>query len=68
MGTTDGLGLALNIAVMLIAFLALIALVNGVMGGIQPIQRRAPLGNHLRHNSFAARFPVCNAIGYGEIK
>jgi concentrative nucleoside transporter, CNT family len=33
-GTTDGLGLALNIAAMLIAFLALIALVNGVMGGI----------------------------------
>jgi CNT family concentrative nucleoside transporter len=33
-GTTDGLGLALNIAAMLIAFLALIALVNGLMGGI----------------------------------
>src|SRR6266404_3460405 len=33
-GTTDGLGLALNIAAMLIAFLALIALANGVMGGI----------------------------------
>src|SRR6202521_5090198 len=33
-GTTDGLGLALNIAAMLIAFLALIALVNGVLGGI----------------------------------
>src|ERR1039457_3938185 len=33
-GTTDGLGLALNIAAMLISFLALIALVNGIMGGI----------------------------------
>jgi CNT family concentrative nucleoside transporter len=33
-GTTDGLGLALNIAAMLIAFLALIALTNGIMGGI----------------------------------
>ncbi len=33
-GTTDGLGLALNIAAMLIAFLALIALLNGVLGGI----------------------------------
>src|ERR1700693_2337360 len=33
-GTTDGLGLALNIAAMLIAFLALIALVNGIFGGI----------------------------------
>src|SRR5271157_3267837 len=33
-GTTDGLGLALNIAAMLISFLALIALLNGIMGGI----------------------------------
>src|SRR6266404_2843578 len=33
-GTTDGWGLALNIAAMLIAFLALIALANGVLGGI----------------------------------
>jgi CNT family concentrative nucleoside transporter len=33
-GTTDGLHLALNIAAMLISFLALIALVNGIMGGL----------------------------------
>src|SRR6266849_1230873 len=33
-GRTDGLGLALNIAAMLIAFLALIALANGILGGI----------------------------------
>jgi CNT family concentrative nucleoside transporter len=33
-GTTDGLHLALNIAAMLISFLALIALVDGVFGGI----------------------------------
>ena len=33
-GTTDGLHLALNIAAMLIPFLALIALLNGIMGGI----------------------------------
>ena len=32
-GTTDGLHLALNIAAMLISFLALIALVNGIFGG-----------------------------------
>lgn len=46
-GTTDGLHLALNIAAMLISFLALIALFNGVMGGL--------------HNGFAhigwTRFP-----------
>jgi CNT family concentrative nucleoside transporter len=33
-GTTDGLHLALNIAAMLVSFLALIALLNGIMGGI----------------------------------
>jgi CNT family concentrative nucleoside transporter len=33
-GTTDGLHMALNIAAMLIAFLALIALADGVLGGI----------------------------------
>ena len=32
-GTTDGLHLAINVAAMLIAFLALIYLTNGVMGG-----------------------------------
>jgi CNT family concentrative nucleoside transporter len=33
-GTTDGLHLALNIAAMLISFLALIALTDGLLGGI----------------------------------
>lgn len=33
-GTTDGLHLALNIAAMLISFMALIALTNGILGGI----------------------------------
>src|SRR6201993_524185 len=33
-GTTDGLGLALNIAAMLISFLALIALANGILGEV----------------------------------
>jgi len=33
-GTTDGLHLALNIAAMLVSFLALIALLNGIMGGL----------------------------------
>jgi CNT family concentrative nucleoside transporter len=35
-GTTDGLKLALNVAAMLIAFLALVALVNALLGGIKP--------------------------------
>jgi CNT family concentrative nucleoside transporter len=33
-GTSDGLHLALNVAAMLIAFLAMIALINGVLGGV----------------------------------
>jgi CNT family concentrative nucleoside transporter len=33
-GTTDGLHLALNIAAMLISFLALIALTDGILGGL----------------------------------
>ena len=32
-GTTDGLNLAINVAAMLISFLALIALTNGILGG-----------------------------------
>ena len=32
-GTSDGLGLALNVAAMLISFLAIIALLNGILGG-----------------------------------
>src|SRR5579863_2605042 len=33
-GTTDGLNLAINVAAMLISFLALIALTNGLLGGV----------------------------------
>jgi CNT family concentrative nucleoside transporter len=33
-GTSEGLGMAVNVGAMLIAFLALIALTNGIMGGI----------------------------------
>ena len=36
-GTLDGLHLALNVAAMLIAFLALIALANGILGGIHGV-------------------------------
>ena len=33
-GTSEGLGMAINVGAMLIAFLALIALTNGIMGGV----------------------------------
>jgi CNT family concentrative nucleoside transporter len=36
-GTTDGLQLAINVAAMLIAFLALIALANGILGGLHGV-------------------------------
>jgi CNT family concentrative nucleoside transporter len=36
-GTTDGLHLAFNVGAMLISFLALIALINGIMGGIHNV-------------------------------
>ena len=39
-GTTDGLHLALNVAAMLVAFLALIALVNGLLGGTHDVLAR----------------------------
>jgi len=39
-GTTDGLHLALNIAAMLISFLALIALTNGILSGIHSLLAR----------------------------
>ncbi len=36
-GTTDGLHLALNVCAMLISFIALIALINGVMGSVHNV-------------------------------
>jgi CNT family concentrative nucleoside transporter len=52
-GTTDGLNLAINVAAMLISFLALIALLNGVMGGV--------------HNHIAAWFPSSLQMVFGWI-
>jgi len=43
-GTTDGLHLALNVAAMLVSFLALIALTNGILGGIHNGLAKAGLG------------------------
>ncbi len=42
-GTTTGLKLALNVAAMLIAFLAMIALVNSVLGVVKPLLLAAGL-------------------------
>ncbi len=43
-GTVEGLGMAINVGAMLIAFLALIALANGMLGGIHNF-----LGGHRHH-------------------
>jgi CNT family concentrative nucleoside transporter len=52
-GTIDGLHLALNVAAMLISFLALIALVNGIFSGI--------------HNHWASWFPSSLEKVFGVI-
>ena len=60
-GTTDGLHLALNIAAMLISFLALIALTNGIMGGIHNYLRYFP---HSLEQVFGYLFwPIAWVIG-----
>ncbi|MFL6302391.1 MAG: NupC/NupG family nucleoside CNT transporter [Candidatus Sulfotelmatobacter sp.] len=60
-GTTDGLHLALNIAAMLISFLALIALTNGIMGGIHNHVRYFP---HSLEQVFGYLFwPIAWVIG-----
>jgi CNT family concentrative nucleoside transporter len=56
-GTTDGLYLALNVAAMLISFLALIALCNGILGGIH---------NGLAHIGFT-HFPESLQTIFGTI-
>jgi len=70
-GTTDGLHMALNIAAMLIAFLALIALLDGVMGGIHahvawfPLSLESILGKLFAPIAFVIGVPWhdCAAIG-----
>jgi concentrative nucleoside transporter, CNT family len=70
-GTTDGLGMALNIAAMLISFLALIALLDGLMGGIHahlhwfPASLESILGTLFAPIAFVIGIPWrdCAAIG-----
>ncbi len=56
-GTTDGMYLAFNVAAMLISFLALIALTNGILGGIH---------NGLAHFGFG-HFPETLQTIFGAI-
>ena len=56
-GTTDGLNLALNVAAMLISFIALVALLNAILGGIH---------NGLAHLGFSW-FPESKKIGRAHV-
>ena len=62
-GTTDGLYMALNIAAMLIAFLALIALLNGILGGIHNQQHFAWMPSSLQQIFGVLFAPVAWVIG-----
>jgi concentrative nucleoside transporter, CNT family len=62
-GTTDGLGLALNIAAMLISFLALIALLNGILGGIHNHSHLSWFPSSLQQIFGALFAPIAWVIG-----
>jgi len=62
-GTTDGLHLALNIAAMLISFLALIALTNGILGGIHNILGISWFPSSLQQIFGALFAPIAWVIG-----
>jgi CNT family concentrative nucleoside transporter len=70
-GTSDGLHMALNIGAMLIAFLALVALLDGIMGGIHrhigwfPVSMESLLGVLFAPVAWLIGIPWhnCTAIG-----
>ncbi|MDQ2950109.1 MAG: NupC/NupG family nucleoside CNT transporter [Acidobacteriota bacterium] len=64
-GATDGLHLALNIAGMLIAFLALIAMVNGILGSILHVTLQEIFGKLLAPVAWllGVKFNDCASIG-----
>ena len=72
-GTTDGLRLAANIGAMLIAFVALIALFNGVIGGIcslfglEGITLQLILGKIFRYLMFLLSIPWAEAEAAGAL-
>jgi CNT family concentrative nucleoside transporter len=77
-GTIDGLHLALNVAAMLVAFLALIALVNGVMGWAHnglaqlgfrwfPASMQAVLGHLFAPVAFLIGVPWKDCVAIGNL-
>jgi CNT family concentrative nucleoside transporter len=77
-GTTDGLHLALNVAAMLVAFLALIALLNGALGWVHnglaqigfrwfPDSLQAILGPIFAPVAFLIGIPWKDCFGVGNL-
>ncbi len=71
-GTSDGLGLAMNVAAMLIAFISLIACVNWAMGGLDTLIDGKILGRELTKNvgkgtEFVGFFPGSLETLFGYI-
>src|SRR5438309_9575115 len=72
-GTIDGGQLAFNVAIMLISFLALIALVNGIFGGIHhyvgifPSSLQSLLGHIFAPVAYAIGIPWKDAISVGNL-
>jgi CNT family concentrative nucleoside transporter len=72
-GTTDGLHLALNVAAMLISFLALIALVNGVLGAVHhyvgwmPRNLESILGHIFAPVAFVIGVPWRDCLAIGNL-
>ena len=62
-GTGEGLGMAVNVGAMLVAFLALIALTNGIMGGIHGFHGMTWFPTSLQQIFGWAFAPVAFVIG-----
>jgi concentrative nucleoside transporter, CNT family len=72
-GTIDGGQLAFNVAIMLISFLALIALINGIFGGIHnhfgffPSSLQTLLGHVFAPVAYAIGIPWRDAVSVGNL-
>ncbi len=60
-GTTEGLNLAMNVAAMLLVFIAFIAMINGILGWVGDI---TSLNNWMAENTSYAKFSLEAILGY----
>ena len=77
-GTTDGLHLALNVGAMLVSFLALIALTNGILGGVHsglakvgiswfPVSLQSIFGHLFAPVAFVIGVPWKDCVNVGNL-